>query len=45
MTNYGERIKNLRKSKRITQKELAKETGIPYRTLQRYESGKIKIHH
>lgn len=33
------RLKELRKEKKLTQKELAEETDIPYRTLQRWEKG------
>ena len=33
------RLKELRKEKKLTQKELAEETDIPYRTLQRWENG------
>lgn len=37
------RIKELRKEKKLTQKELAEKTGIPYRTLQRWENGETDI--
>lgn len=37
------KLKELRKSFKITQKELAEELGIPYRTIQNWESGKNKI--
>ena len=37
------RLKELRKEKRLTQKELAEETDIPYRTLQRWENGESQI--
>lgn len=40
--DIGANIKTIRKSKGITQKELATSTGIPYRTLQDYENNKIK---
>ena len=33
------RLKELRKEKKLTQKELAEKTDIPYRTLQRWENG------
>lgn len=39
MSNIGERIKEARRSKSLTQKELAKITGTPLMTLQRYEQG------
>ena len=37
------RLKELRKEKKLTQKELAEETDIPYRTLQRWENGETDI--
>ena len=37
------RLKELRKEKKLTQKELAKETDIPYRTLQSWENGETDI--
>ena len=37
------RLKELRKAKKLTQKELAEETDIPYRTLQRWENGESQI--
>ncbi len=37
------RLKELRKEKKLTQKELAEETDIPYRTLQRWENGESNI--
>lgn len=37
------RLKELRKEKKLTQKELAEETDIPYRTLQRWENGENQI--
>ncbi|MDO9490792.1 helix-turn-helix domain-containing protein [Acetobacterium sp.] len=40
--DIGSNIKKIRKSKGITQTALAKNTGIPYRTLQDYENNKIK---
>lgn len=36
---FKERIKEIRKSLGYTQKEMAEEFGIGYRTLQRYEDG------
>ena len=39
----GVRLKELRKEKELTQKELAEETDIPYRTLQRWENGESQI--
>ena len=37
------RLKELRKEKKLTQKELAEKTDIPYRTLQRWENGETDI--
>lgn len=37
------RLKELRKEKKLTQKELAIKTEIPYRTLQRWENGETDI--
>ena len=37
------KIKQLRKEKELTQKELAEETDISYRTLQRWENGETDI--
>ena len=37
------RLKKLRRAKKLTQKELAEETDIPYRTLQRWENGETDI--
>ena len=37
------KIKQLRKEKKLTQKELAEKTDIPYRTLQRWENGETDI--
>ena len=37
------RLKELRKAKKLTQKELAEKTDIPYRTLQRWENGETDI--
>lgn len=37
------RLKELRKAKKLSQKELAEETDIPYRTLQRWENGESQI--
>ena len=41
--NQMNRLKELRKEKKLTQKELAEETDIPYRTLQRWENGETDI--
>lgn len=38
----GDRIKELRKERGITQKALAKATGISQRTIEDYEQGKLK---
>lgn len=37
------RLKELRKEKKLTREELAEETGIPCRTLQRWENGETQI--
>lgn len=37
------RLKELRKERKLTQKELAQELGIPYRTLQSWENGVNQI--
>lgn len=37
------RLKELRKEKKQTQKEFAKETGTPLRTLQSWENGESQI--
>ena len=37
------RLKKLRRAKKLTQKELAEETDIPYRTLQNWENGESQI--
>ena len=37
------RLKELRKSKKLTQIELADKIKIPYRTIQRWENGKTQI--
>ena len=39
----GERIKNLRRDKGLTLEELGYEVGVSRQTIQRYESGVIKI--
>ena len=41
--NQMNRLKELRKEKKLTQKELAEKTDIPYRTLQRWENGVFSI--
>ena len=41
--NQMNRLKELRKEKKLTQKELAEKTDIPYRTLQRWENGETDI--
>lgn len=37
--NFGERLKQLRSEKNLTQKQLASETGTSERGLQNYEMG------
>lgn len=39
---FGERLKELRKSKHLTQAQLGEMVGVIDRTIQRYESGKIQ---
>lgn len=41
--NTGEKIKNIRKSKKITQRQLAELMHKNIRTIQKYESGEIEI--
>ncbi|MFR0073047.1 MAG: helix-turn-helix domain-containing protein [Blautia caecimuris] len=40
--NLSERIKDMRKEKGLTQKELAKKTGLSIASIQGYEQGKYK---
>ena len=40
--NFNERLKNMRKRFKITQKSIADYLGITVRTYQRYEEGKIE---
>jgi transcriptional regulator with XRE-family HTH domain len=37
MSDFGTRLRNIRKSERLTQRKLAQESGIPERTIQMYE--------
>lgn len=39
---FGERLRNIRKRLKITQKSIADNLGITVRTYQRYEEGKIE---
>ena len=39
MANLSERLKELRKSKKMTQKQMAEALQITFRQYQRYESG------
>lgn len=41
--NLGERIRNLRKSKKITQEELAKMIGVKRSVISKYENGSVNI--
>lgn len=41
--NLGERIRNLRKSKNITQEELAKMIGVKRSVISKYENGSVNI--
>lgn len=38
---FGEKLKNIRVSKGLSQEELAEKTGISRRSIQNYESGKL----
>lgn len=40
--NFNERLKNIRKRAKITQKSVAEHLGITLRTYQRYEEGSIE---
>lgn len=37
------RLKELRKEKKLTQKEMAEELEVPYRSYQRWENGEVQI--
>lgn len=37
------RLKELRKKKKLTQKEMAEELEVPYRSYQRWENGEVQI--
>lgn len=39
--NFGEKLKKLRKERRLTQEETAEQIGISTRTYQNYESGRL----
>ena len=39
----GKEIKNRRKEKKITQKDLGKKVGVSYQMIQKYEKGKSII--
>lgn len=39
---YGERVKEIRTSLNITQKELSEKTGLTIRTIQRIENNDVK---
>lgn len=39
MTNIAKQIRYLRKSKKLTQKDLARDTGLSYKTIVNYENG------
>ena len=41
MTVFAERLKKLRKEKKISQQELAQMVGVDIRQISRYEGGKI----
>ena len=40
--NLGEKIKQFRKVRNLTQSKLSQETGIPRSTIQKYETGLIE---
>ena len=42
MINIGEKIKMLRKEKKLTQKELAKKIGVTASTVTKYENGQLE---
>jgi transcriptional regulator with XRE-family HTH domain len=42
MMNFAEHIRNIRKSKNLTQKEVAEGIGVDECVYQRYENGKAK---
>lgn len=42
MINIGEKIKMLRKEKKLTQKELANEIGVTASTVTKYENGQLE---
>jgi len=39
--NFGQKIKELRKKRQLTQSELAEQAGVTLRTLQRIENGEV----
>ena len=39
---FNERLKNMRKRFKVTQKSLSEHLGVTLRTYQRYEEGKIE---
>ncbi|MBD3233182.1 MAG: BMC domain-containing protein [candidate division Zixibacteria bacterium] len=41
-SNIGRKIKELRESKKLSQRQLAKDSGVPQATINRIESGEIK---
>lgn len=42
MFNFGERLRQIRKDKRMTQKQFAEKIGSTERGIRRYEAGDIK---
>lgn len=41
--NFGERIRQLRKAKKLSQRDLAAETGINFTYISRIENGKLEF--
>jgi transcriptional regulator with XRE-family HTH domain len=39
MANFGERLERIRKERKLTQKQLADASGVPYMTIYRLEKG------
>ncbi|MCL1789635.1 MAG: helix-turn-helix domain-containing protein [Oscillospiraceae bacterium] len=44
MSNLSERLKTLRKSRKLTQKQVAKDIGISERGYQRYEANEKPLY-
>ena len=37
--NYSEQLKKIRKAENVSRKEFCEETGIPFKTMEKYEQG------